>query len=101
MDNINWTKAHDEKSEKPLTTIPPWISRPIRNANPTAKDPTKKLCPSPAVDTTSGPGSYSHKTKLFYFPGYGVRRCDDGRVDQHKERGWRRQLQDHGPHGET
>ena len=91
MDNINWTKGIDQKTGKPLDYDP---AKDIQvysgNANPTAKDPTKKLCPSPAGGHNFWPASYSQKTKLFYFPVMTrVRRRDDGRVDSNKERGWR------------
>jgi alcohol dehydrogenase (cytochrome c) len=91
MDNINWTKGIDQKSGKPLDYDP---AKDIQvysgNANPTAKDPTKKLCPSPAGGHNFWPGSYSHKTKLFYFPV--MTACVDVTTDastSNKERGWR------------
>src|SRR5882757_8050390 len=69
MDNINWTKGIDQKSGKPLDYDPAKdIQVYAGNANLTAKDSAKKLCPSPAGGHNFWPGSYSHKPKLFYFP---------------------------------
>ncbi len=91
MDNINWTKGIDQKTGKPVDYDPTKDIQVYSGiANPTAKDPTRKLCPSPAGGHNFWPGSYSHKTKLFYFPV--MTGCVDLTTDpsaSNKEGNWR------------
>src|SRR6516165_9575435 len=91
MDNINWTNGIDQKTGKPVVYDPNKDIQVYSGiANPTAKDPTRKLCPTPAGGHNFWPGSYSHRTKLFYFPV--MTGCVDVTTDpsaSNKEGSWR------------
>src|SRR5215468_6807322 len=69
MEEITWTKGIDQKTGKPVDYDP---SKDVQTysgiANPTAKDPTRKMCPSPAGGHNFWSASYSPKTKLVYIP---------------------------------
>ena len=69
LDNVNWTKGIDQKTGKPLDYDPNKDMQIYAGAaTPTAQDPTKKMCPSPAGGNNFWPSSYSQKTKLIYIP---------------------------------
>jgi alcohol dehydrogenase (cytochrome c) len=69
MDNVNWTKAIDQKTGKPIDYDP---TKDIQTyagiVNPTPNTPPKKVCPSIIGGNNFWPSSYSPRTKLLYIP---------------------------------
>jgi alcohol dehydrogenase (cytochrome c) len=69
MDNVNWTKAIDQKTGKPIDYDP---AKDIQTyagiVNPTPNTSPKKVCPAISGGNNFWPSSYSPRTKLLYIP---------------------------------